>query len=135
MSHTSEQLREEWKAIRPLLGNFVCHVDSTLRSIEDRERFDSEIEERIKETYQQGYDARDHEEEEKRETIQLGDEVIAEGDAKYIVTRIDDGVGGPCYSGIGLDGKTYCYFASDGVVKTGSRYKLFVSQEGIKWTK
>ena len=56
--------------------------------------------------------------------IRVGDEVIAEGDAKYIVTQIKNNDGCKTYSGINSDGETFCYFETDGVIKTGKHVDL-----------
>ena len=56
--------------------------------------------------------------------IRVGDEVIAEGDAKYIVTQIKNNDGCKTYSGINSDGETFYYFETDGVIKTGKHVDL-----------
>ena len=131
MSRTAQELRDEWKTIRPLIGKFVCFVDSKIREVEDGEAVLNEAKERIKEAYERGFEDGERNAAERRNAgITLGDEVVAEGDTMFVVTNIQDSCGDRSISGVGLDGMTYCYFEkSDGVERTGKRFKVLIEEK------
>lgn len=102
MAQTMNEILAEWKQIRPMIGNFACHVDNKIHELEEREKRVEEAEAKIQEA-----------------EISIGDEVIAEGIAKYVVTIISGTDTCPMYSGIDCTGNVYSYFKTDGIVKTG----------------
>ncbi len=58
--------------------------------------------------------------------IRIGDEVVAEGKDKFIVTTIKDCDSSSVvmYGGIDLDGEVYSYFTTDGIEKTGNHFNI-----------